>query len=204
MTSHPDILKLINPHLRHQFFDVGHVIHSPARPSDSFHWIFSGTVRFSNVSRSGELLDLFSLRKNDSFGEISILSDRPPPHIATISETSEIGVLTAIRLKRMIDDQPVFRAWIMKRLASKLSSAYLLFDEVRSQSPRNRVWRYLSWLAANGYASDEGTSTITITHAALASRLGLSRATVSIVLRDLKREGLISTGYGSIELHLSG
>lgn len=200
MTSLSQIEALLAPHMRRRRYRVGKTIHGPQKGSKTFYWIYSGEVKFSNVSESGEQLDMFVLGPQDSFGDISILSQLRPPHSATVTCDTEMGSVTGAVFRQLIDDEPHLRNWVLYRLATKLSSAYLLLDEVRAHGPHERVWRYLSWLAANGYSVDEKENEIRITQSELASRLGLSRATVSDVLRSLRTTGRIATGYKKIVL----
>lgn len=146
------------------------------------------------------MLDMFVLGRDESFGDISLFSGTPPPHTATVRRDCELGAIEGNRFRELIDAHTGLRAWVLHRLAQKLSSTYLLLDEVRSQRPQERVWRYLAWLASNGFGSGDDGRVIAITQVALASRLGLSRATVCEALRALKSSGSIVTGYGKIRL----
>lgn len=182
-------------------FDDGALIHAPSRPSSAWFWIKSGRVRFNTLTRDGNLVELFTLGLEEGFGEISLFSGQPPPHHATAIGLTELLRIEGRTVKDLVGRHPEVRDWLMHRLALRLSNAYRLVDELRYQSPPARIWRYLYWLAANGHgARGEAGPVVKITQGELASRLGLSRATVASVLSGLSAKGRLKTGYGRIEL----
>jgi len=193
---------MLVPHMRPVTYRDGRGVHGPDAASNAFFRIMSGKVRFNSVSESGALLEVFELRPGAYFGDISILSDGPPPHHATAIGETRLLKMGAAAFRQLLAEQPALQSWMMSRLATQLRQAFLLFDTVRSSGPIDRVRYYLAWLASNGHgqAGADGQLCITISQSELASRLGLSRATVSAALATLKARGLIETGYRAITL----
>ncbi|MEL6415366.1 MAG: Crp/Fnr family transcriptional regulator [Pseudomonadota bacterium] len=146
------------------------------------------------------MLDMFVLGPPNSFGDISLLSGMTPPHMAIVEEDAEIGLIEQKRFQELINADEVIRDWLLWRLSRRLAAAYLALDAIRSQGARERILRYLRWLAANGFGFEDNGNVVEITQAELASRLGLSRATTSATLKALERDGRLICRYGKIEV----
>lgn len=194
-----EIAEYLRPYAKGRSYKDGACIHGPDEPSHAFFWIETGAVRFNNVSRGGDHIEMFRLGPGDSFGEIALFSESAPPHFAYAVGDSELLRVSAASIGEAIENVPIVRDWMLRRFAVRLRNAYRMLDEVKRRKSADRVLRHIYWLANNGFQKDDGNG-IEITQEELADRLGLSRASVTSALRKLKDAGLVTTGYRSIRL----
>ena len=108
-------------------------------------------------------------------------------------------------LARRIARHPRIALEIIAQLANQLLMAQLETGElIRLETPQ-RLSRALCRLALNpGLTQVEGQrAVIRLTHADLASRTGISRETVSLILSRWRRQGVVKTGRGRLVVELN-
>jgi CRP-like cAMP-binding protein len=103
--------------------------------------------------------------------------------------------IPAEHFKRLVDDSPSF-----SRLIARYTQA--LFTQVSQSSACNRIHpvrqRCIRWLLQTH--DRVGRDEFELTHLFLSQMLGVRRATVTEVARDLQREGLIRYVYGHMTI----
>ena len=140
------------------------------------------------------------LNANDTFGESAALLDRPCPVDVVALEDSMIAVMPAAPLLRLIELDPKFARNIVRALAEKFLD---LLDELESSvnhSSLQRLAGYLDSLAVPNSARDIWIVRLPASKTAVASRLGITKETLSRLLRELVDRDLISMARREIHI----
>lgn len=129
---------------------------------------------------------------NESFGEPSALLDRPCPVEATALADSLLVVIPPARLLRLAECDPGFARRIVCILAERFLGAISEIESSVQQRGIQRVACYLDSLARPGDTAGLWTVQLPATKTAVASRLGVTKETLSRLLRELIDAGLIA------------
>lgn len=171
----------------------GQLIYLQGQQPDYLYCLKEGTVRTGILSEQGgeKLLTLY--QAGSIFGEASFFDGMPRVSTATAQTDCQILRLGHGTVDALFRQDPSLASAMISYLARtvRLLSAHV--DTMSFQQADQRLARLLL-----NYPSDG--SPIPITHEALASALGVSRVTVSRILGQLARQGLLRTGYGTITL----
>ena len=112
-----------------------------------------------------------------------------------VEEDVEAVVIPVDRFRAWFDDDPRFRAFVIATISRRVTELIQLVEEVAFRDLRTRVVRFLQH--ASRRADDH---CVAITHDALAVEVGASRESVSRVLKECERIGLLDLGRGRIRV----
>jgi CRP-like cAMP-binding protein len=136
----------------------------------------------------------------ETFGEAPAFAGQPSPYDATALADSMLVIIPRRAVLRLIERQPAFAQGIV----SCLADGYLaLLAEIQASAHSRGVQRLASYLVSlaepNG---DPGswTAHLPVSKTAIAARLGVSKETLSRMLRLLSERGLISVSRRDITL----
>lgn len=102
-------------------------------------------------------------------------------------------------LWRMLEAAPQYWKWMGVLSSQRLRMCYAAFDELGSESLETRVVRRIGFMAL-GMGLTGQPSIVRVHHQQLAEMLGVSRASIAIVLKALKGRGVIELAYGKIKI----
>ena len=177
-------------------WEDGERIQSPNEAARGLYLIRSGVVRFSNVGVHGREIETARLGAGAWFGHISVLSGFPPPHEARAVGRTRLGMLPSARFHYIIDHDPDLARSLLRHFATSMHGLFSVLDDLRSQSSRAKVAKWLLTLEAQqGFRGR-----IELDHETLAAQLGLTRVTVGKVLRGFVEAGVVRQGYGWVEI----
>ncbi len=171
----------------------GQLIYLQGQQPDYLYCLKEGTVRTGILSDQGEEKLLTLYRAGSIFGEASFFDGMPRVSTATAQTDCRIVRLGHGTVDALFQQDPSLASGMISYLARTVR---LLSGHVDTMSFQQAPQR-LAQLLLN-YPSGGGA--IRITHEELASALGVSRVTVSRILGQFTRQGLVRTGYGTIAL----
>lgn len=186
--------------------DPGDVLYEPAHPPDRLYLLAEGLIRVSEPRAPGRPL----ARTLDWFGPGSLLGlamlcepGAGAKHIATAERPSRALPLPVETLREHIHREPEFALELLRQLARRLHDAGAEAGELTRLDAPRRLAAALGRLADQPALADaEGDwLTLRLTHADLASRTGISRETVSLILSRWRREGAVRTGRRRLSVH---
>jgi CRP/FNR family transcriptional regulator, dissimilatory nitrate respiration regulator len=140
------------------------------------------------------------LNANETFGESAALLDRPCPVDVIALEDSMIAVMPAAPLLRLIELDPKFAHNIVRSLAAKFLGLLHELEASVNHSGLQRLARYLESLAVPNGARDTWIVHLPASKTAVAARLGMTKETISRLLRELVNRGLISVSRRDIQI----
>ncbi len=153
----------------------------------------TGLVRLHTMDNEGNGLTLRYIKPNEFFGEESLVG-LERHHFAESVTHSTVEMFKIIT--------PEIASDLNTCLAKALGRSYLSISSLASQRLRSRIAASLLELSqtALGMISPTGERQVLATHDDLAAAVGSVRETVTKVIGELSREGMIDSGYGKITL----
>lgn len=139
---------------------------------------------------SGEKVVEF-LGASETFGESTALLDLPCPVDVVALEDSMIAVVSAAPLQRLIERDPRFADNMMRAMAGKFLDLLAELESSLQQSALQRLAAYLASLAKPNDGSSGAIVRLPASKTAVAARLGITKETISRLLRELAEQGLI-------------
>ncbi len=159
--------------------------------------LLSGSVRVSVTSRSGNEFVLSLLEPGHWFGEVSLFDELPRAYEARAASDSTIAILPAAAFKEIIEKHPEVHLTLTRLICHRLRLALTWIDDAVLMPMSTRLAKHIFVLLQSGSAS--GTQrVIPLTQEDLASKLGVSRQSVSRLLKLWEKDGVVSVDYGRI------
>lgn len=159
-----------------------------------------GLAKLVLPRRKGEEKVLRFLGANESFGEAAALLDRPCPVDVVALEDAMLAVIPVRPLKLLQERDITFANNLVRTLAAGLLRLVAEIDASVGRSSAQRLAAYLESLAVPESGADACAIELPVTKTTLAARLGITKETMSRLLRDLKEQGLIAMTRGNITI----
>ncbi len=169
-------------------------IFSPGDPSQKIYILKEGHIKISRVSEEGREVTLALLEPGDIFGELEVLQDSPRDTLAEALDDSQLCVIQKEHFLSMIHRKPEYSFRLVKLIGFRLKKIEnrvedLVFRDVHSRA----ALLLLQFSKDYGRAVPEGIQIdLKVTHQEIANLIGSIRETVSAVLGEFKKEGLIA------------
>lgn len=157
--------------------------------------LISGVVRVYNIGATGREITLYRFGLGDSciLSANAIFNQQNFPAIATVEEEAVAVMIPSDIFRDWVNRHALWRNFIINLLSQRLSSLMAVIDEVAFQRMDTRIAALLVTRA-------RFENPIHITHQEIASELGSSREVISRILEDFKRQGMIKTFRGIVEI----
>src|SRR3954451_9743306 len=171
------------------------VIYLPGDRSQGVHFLASGRIKISKVTRDGKELTLAYRAEGDFFGEPCLIEGGPREEMAEAMDASIAVEVERELVDRMLQTNGIAayhfaRALIARRKDLETRVEQLIFKDVGSKLAE----LLLNLGQEHGLVHEHGTAVgLKITHQEMANLIGSTRETVSLTLSQFKRKGLIQT-----------
>jgi CRP/FNR family cyclic AMP-dependent transcriptional regulator len=190
-----DTLQAVLPGLTIGSYRPRQVIYLPGDRAQAVHFLTSGRIKISKVTRDGKELTLAYRNEGDFFGEPCLLDGGPREEMAEAMDAS-----TTVEIQREALDEVLrndggaaykfARALIARRKDLESRVEQLIFKDVGAKLAE----LLLSLGQEHGVSDQRGVVVgLKITHQEMANLIGSTRETVSLTLSQFKRKGLIQT-----------
>ncbi|MBF8965485.1 Crp/Fnr family transcriptional regulator [Pontibacter sp. FD36] len=173
------------------------VIYFPEDTSDTVFLLKKGKVKISRLSESGKEMILAILGPGEIFGELSITGQVKREEIAEATEDAVICSVSISDFQRMMEMNPKFNLQVTKFIGFRLKKIQSRLEGLIFKTAEQRV-RYLLKELAEEHGRqiinnpEERVVKMRLTHEDIAKLSATSRQTVTTVLNDLEKHGLIS------------
>jgi len=190
-----EALQPLLPNIKIGTYRPRQVIYLPGDRAQGVHFLTSGRIKVSKVTRDGKELTLAYRTEGDFFGEPCLLDGGPREEMAEAMDAS-----VTVEVERELLDQLLrangtaaykfARALIARRKDLEARVEQLIFKDVGSKLAE----LLLTLGHDHGIADERGLVVgLKITHQEMANLIGSTRETVSLTLSQFKRKGLIQT-----------
>jgi CRP-like cAMP-binding protein len=159
----------------------------------SFFMIVEGRIKVTILGDDGREIILSVLGPGDFFGEMALLDNEPRSASAIASEDSELMVLNRSDFQSVVAGSTRVMQGLIKALTSRLRKANHQISTLALLDVYGRVARVILDMARDdGRRLKDGSIAFRrATHQEIANRIGTTRETVTRMLKDLQRQGLI-------------
>ena len=183
--------KVVRPHQ----FVRGALIASPEGLATRMYVLMSGKVNLVCTNNEGRRLVIASLEPGAIFGEGALETEHDANVFAEALEDAVVWMIPANEARNMTMQYPILGWGLLQTYGMRLLQVENNLEDVAYKKLPERLAALLIELDEEEAGVIRGVS-----HQALADRLGTYRETVSAILRDFKRQGLVELGYRRIRL----
>lgn len=202
----PAELAHLEPRCRSRVFKRGEPIYLPTDAAQAALVLAEGRVKVGSLTDDGKQTILTFIEPGELFGELAVLDGGPREEFAEAAEKSHVILIPADAVQRLIADNPKLALGVTKLIGLRRRKVERRLKSLLFRSNRQRLVSLLLELAEQyGQPSDDPLPGgvrlgIKLSHQDLASVIGSTRETVTVVLGELQNEGLVSVGRRKIAL----
>ena len=160
---------------------------------DFFFMILEGRIKVTILGDDGREVILSLLGSGDFFGEMALLDNEPRSATAIAVEDSELLSLHRTDFQSVLTDNRSITVGLIKVLTARLRRANHQISTLALLDVYGRVARVIVDMAREeGRRLKDGRIAFRrATHQEIANRIGTTRETVTRMLKDLERQGMI-------------
>ncbi len=170
------------------------IVHENSNEENSFYIIFSGRLKVLSIGQEGEEQIHSVLEPGDFFGEMSLLEDKPRSASVVAKENCQLYILEKRQFFQALEKYPVMAIELLKILSERLRKSNKRVCDYSFMTAPEKVASYLKNLVdVCGKRVEDGSVQIDNmpTQGEIGAMIGNSRETVSRILNDLERQGII-------------
>jgi len=201
-----DQLQMLESRCQARKFPRNTPIYLPADEANGVMLVAEGRVKIGSFTEDGKQTILAFIEPGEIFGELALIDPRAKTarreEVAETVEKSTIVLIPAEAMHQLIEENPqvslgINKLFGLRRQRIERRLKYLLF-----RSNRDRLVHLLLELAEQyGQRVPQGIELkIKLSHQDLASIIGSTRETVTVVLGELQSEGRLQLGRRKIVL----
>ena len=197
-----DQLTALEARCRVRSFPRGTPIYLPADYADGVLLLAQGRVKIGSFTEEGKQTILAFVEPGEIFGELSLTGSEEREEYAEAVDKSIVVLISNEVIQELLAENPavsmgVTKLFGLRRRRIERRLKYLLF-----RSNRERLVHLLLELAEQyGRQTPEGVELgIKLSHQDLASIIGSTRETVTVVLGELQSEGRLKLGRRKVVL----
>lgn len=157
-----------------------------------------GSAKLSLRRTGGDEKVVRLLGPNGSFGEASVLLDRPCPVDVVALADSMLAVIPAAPLLRLLEHDAGFARNVVRMLGTRFLDLLSEFEASVQQNGVQRLAHYLDSLAQPNGTPDSWIVRLPANKTTVAGRLGVTKETMSRLLRELTNRDLITVSRREI------
>ncbi|MDH3539377.1 MAG: Crp/Fnr family transcriptional regulator [Acidimicrobiia bacterium] len=160
-------------------------------------FVGSGRVRVFKQNGAGRQISLYHVERGETclLTLSSALTGDAYSADGVVDRKVTAVVVPVPDFRLWFDSDRVFRDYVLRTITNRMVDLMQLVEEVAFERVDRRLVHYL---LKESRHSDGGV--VRATHEEIATEVGISRETVSRVLKDFERQGLIELSRGSIRI----
>ena len=178
-------------------FTSGQIIYMQDSEATHFYYIVRGTVKTFLTSESGGERILTVYHSGDILGEAAFFDEQPRVSSAMALTDCSIIAINRKQIEEVFRIHPELAMAMMKYLAGTVRILSAHVDDMAFLRADQRIARLLLSMGEK-----DGTE-VYCTHEFLGHSVGVSRVTVSRILRGFEERGLVELGYRTVILRSS-
>ena len=183
--------------IRHQsLFPSGAVLFSEGEEPRGLFVLCQGQVKLSSASKDGKSVTLRTAAPGEVLGLSSVVAGRRYPLTAKIQEAAQVAFIARHDFLAFLKDHSDVAVRVAEHLSMELHKAW---EQTRLLALAPSSAAKLAQLLL-GWADQDGQIKLRMTQEAIGENIGATRETVSRLLADFKRQGLIRMKGGMIVL----
>lgn len=186
---------LFHRHMRIRSFKRGEIVADAESLQQQMFVLMKGRVHLVCTNNEGRRLVIATLEAGAVFGEGALTNPGEPNVFAEAATDVTAWSIPATEARNMTIQYPILGWGMLQTYGRRLQQVENSLEDVAYKKLPERLASLLVELGEQSQGAIQGVS-----HQALADRLGTYRETVSAILRDFKRQALVTLGYRRIEI----
>lgn len=176
---------------------VGATLFAPGAPCQGFALVVEGEVRVDVTGANGRSILLYRIGPGQTCVQstMCLLGEGAYTATATVETPATLALAPRALFERAMATSPAFRRFVFRTFAARLDDVTRLLESVAFVRVEARLAAALLDRARRA-----GTSGFDVTHQDLADEIGSAREVVSRQLDAFRREGLIASARGRLDL----
>ncbi len=181
-------------------FPRGSMIYFPDNAADSAFVLATGRVKLCDLSVDGKESILAFIEPGEMFGELAVIDESPQDEFATAVEASSVVAIPGDVLRKMIESLPAVSLGITKLIGLRRRRIERRLKSLLFRSNRQRLAHLLlDLVASNGRPAADGVEIgMRLSHQDLASVIGSTRESITLLLGEFQNEGVLRLGRQKI------
>lgn len=163
--------------------------------SQNMYVLMRGKINMVCTNNEGRRLVIATLKSGAIFGEGALDNNEDPNVFVEAATDSDVWVIPTAEARRITMRHPILGWGLLQTYGERLFQVENNLEDVAYKKLPERLAALLL-----EFRSQESDTIRGVSHQALADYLGTYRETVSAILRDFKRQGLVELGYRRINL----
>ena len=155
--------------------------------------VYAGKVRVVKHNKEGREQIITIHKKNDYFGEMSLLDGKTAPATVIAHEDAVIGLLSKNHFEQYLLSNDRIRGKIIGLLCTQLRDSWAMIKILSFNNAEQRIMAVLDLMhVLYGVVDDRGgLINVKLTHQQIANYAAVTRETVTRVLNRLEKEAII-------------
>lgn len=195
-TLTPEEVEQVELLFRKKQFSKEQIVLYEEDTSSYMYLIYSGKVRVVKMNDEGKEQIITIHKRNDFFGEMSLLDGKTSPATVIAHEDAVIGLLHKVDFDEYLMNNDGVRRKIIELLCARLRESWDMIKilSFNAENAQDRVMSLLRRLQdLYGVKDDRGVIIdVKMTHQQMASYASVTRETMSRVLRTLEKADMIT------------
>lgn len=178
-----------------QKFEKGQIVAGADELTSNMYVLMEGRVNLVCTNNEGRRLVIATLEQGAIFGEGALDGVSDPNIFAEAANQISIWIIPASDARNLTTQYPILGWGLLQTYGERLLQVENGLEDVAYKKLPERLASLLLEMGSYEEGLIKG-----ISHQALADHLGTYRETVSAILRDFKRQGLVELGYRRINV----
>jgi len=184
-------------------FGRNELIHLFSDPTKRIYFLKEGLIKIVQKHKDEKGIINGLIHKGDVFGEFTVCKDEDNSHLIVASANAIICTFTLENFEKIIQKYPTISLKICKQFGEKIIEANNKYTDIFFKDSKTRLIEFLADFA-DRYGEKTATETRTrnyLTQEEIARMIGCKRQTVTLLMRELQREGKISYSREHLTLY---
>lgn len=190
-----DDLELIAEHAIERSIEEGEFFFFQGDPATYFYVLISGRAKLMQTNPAGQQVNLRTINDWQIFGALGAVRENASyPVSAQALELSTALAVKSDYLHELMQTRPYLSFDLMKLMTTYIQEMQERYRELATEKVERRIARVLLRLAAQMGVKLDGGIELAFTRQDLAEMSGTTLYTVSRILSDWERQGLVEAG----------
>lgn len=189
----PEQCERLEVRARSRKFERNSLIYVPTDASESVLLLTSGRIKIYHLTSDGKQALLAIIDPGEMFGELAMLDAGQREEFAETMEASTVVLIPGEVVQELMEESPQLALGVTKMMGLRRRRVERRLKSLLFRSNRERLVHLLLELVEKyGQSTTEGIRIgIKLSHQDLASIIGSTRETVTVVLGELQTEGSV-------------
>ncbi len=199
---HPDEIRRMESVSRMKKIKRGDPVYLPADSADGLLLVVSGRVKICHLTSEGKQSILVFVEPGEVFGELSVVDPTLRHEYAEACEATHLVLIPREEIQRVMRAYPDLTMGITKLIGLRRRRVERRLRNLLFHSNRERLVHLLLELVEQygKLASDGIELNIKLSHQEMANIIGSTRETVTVVLGELQKEGMIEIARRRVKI----